>query len=165
MSLIMEKFLEAKKQFDIDRSGDDGNKIMLAIIKLVNELGQNFSSLDGGSLAEIQMKLAGYKFYLSDYIADLQRISESLKMEVKELKAARWDQITDDIKAVKGKVSNKEQIENVLILETKELNQQQILYETMWYKYKLKLSALDDIITAVVQQIAQRKRDLELTKM
>lgn len=164
MSLIIEKFNEAKRLFDLERAKEDGNELMIKVSSAINYLGANFSTLNGTELSEIQMKLAGYSFYLADYMADLQRISESLKIEVKEIKAQRWDEITEDIKAIKGKVSNKEQIENILTLECSDLNREQILYETMWYKYKLRLNALNDILTAVVQRISDKKRELEQTK-
>ena len=160
MNIIIQKFNTAKKQFDIERAKDEGN-VMQKIITTVNDLGSNFSNLNGGELAEIQMKLAGYSFYLADYLADLQRISESLKMEMKEIKAQRWDEISEKIKAEKGKVKNKDQVENVLIIEMRDIAHEQILYETMWYKYKLKLNALNDILTCVVQQISAKKREME----
>ena len=164
MNLILQKFQKAKEVFNKEHEKDQLSLIMQKIITLVNELGQHFNTLNGGELAEIQMKLAGYKFFIADEIAELQRISESFKMEMKEIKAKRWDEITEIIKAEKGKVSNKEQIENVLILETKNIAHQQILYETKYYQYKMKMSALDDILTAVVQQIASKKREVEMAK-
>lgn len=162
---MIEQFNKIKEQFDIERSKEDGNKIMSKVVILINELGQNFPLLNGGELSEIQMKLSGYKFYLADYVAELQRISESYKIEIKEQRAKRWDEITESIKAEKGKVSNKEQIENILILETRELQNQQTLYETMFYKYKLKLASIDDVLTAIVQRIAELKRQVEQSKI
>lgn len=164
MSFILDQFNKAKRQFDKDRIKDDGYIVMQKVIELINELGQHFSQFNGGELAEIQMKLAGYKFYLADYLADLQRISENLKLELKEIKAKRWDEISEEIKAEQGKVKNKDQVENVIVIESKEIANLQILYETMYYKYKLKISAIDDILTATVQQIAAKKRELEQSK-
>lgn len=164
MNIILQKFQKIKQGFDNERKLEDGYKVMQKVIEIVNHLGTNFTTLNGGELAEIQMKLSGYKFYLSDYLADLQRISESFKIELKELRAKRWDEITEVIKAEKGKVSNKEQIENILILETREMMDNQILYETMYYKYRMKIAAIDDILTAIVQQIASKKREIEQVK-
>ena len=164
MNPIIEKFNQSKQQFDLERSKEEGNIVMQKIIALVNELGANFSTFNGGELAETQMKLAGYSFYLADYIADLQRISESLKMEIKEQRAKRWDEISELIKAEQGKVKNKDQIENILIIETRDLSHEQILYETAYYKYKLKLNALNDILTVLVQRIAELKRQIEQSK-
>lgn len=164
MNLIVEKFNKLKLEFEKETGNDDGVQIMKKIIILINELGQNFNTFNGGELSEIQMKIAGYKFYLADYVADLQRISESLKLEMKEVKAQRWDQITEEIKSKDGKVKNKEQVDNALIVETRELAHKQILYETKFYQYKLKISSIDDILTAIVQRISELKRQIEQTK-
>lgn len=164
MNPILEKFKQAAVEFDKERQEEGGAKIMNKITDIVNELGQRFEEMDGGELAEYQIKIAGYKFYLADYLASLQQRSEALKVEIKNIRAQRWEEVAEEIKAQYGKVKNKEQIENVLTIETQDLVHQQILYETMWYKYKLKLSAIDDILTAIVQQIAQRKREVELSQ-
>ena len=104
MSIIIEKFKKLKQGFDLERKTEDGYVVMSKVIELVNHLGTNFTTLNGGDLAEIQMKLAGYKFYLADYLADLQRISEFYKIELKEMRAKRWDEIAETIKAEKGKL-------------------------------------------------------------
>jgi hypothetical protein len=137
---------------------------MEKIITIINQLGSHWNSFNGGELAEYQMKLAGYSFYLSDYLSELSRISEQLKLEIKEIRARRWDEISEVIKAEKGKVQNKDQIENILVIETKELANEQILYETLFFKYKLKLAALRDILTCLVQRIAEKKNELERSK-
>ena len=138
---------------------------MKKITALINELGSNFNGFNGGELAEMQMKLAGYKFYLVDYIASLNQISEALKLQAKETKAVRWDEVTADIKAIEGRVKNKEQIENVITIEVMPIMHEQILYENMFYKYRLKLDAINDISTALVQKIAERKREIEQSKI
>lgn len=164
MSIITDKFNKAKLQFDSERNKEDGSKVMGKIIEIVNDLGSHWNTYNGGELAERQMKLAGYEFYLADYISELNRISEQLKLEMKDIRAKRWDEIAEVIKSEKGKVQNKDQIENVLISETKDLATEQILYETMFFKYKLKLAALKDIITAIVQKIAEKKQEIERSK-
>ena len=164
MNLILQKFQKIKEGFDEERKNEDGYKVMQKVIELVNHLGTNFTTLNGGDLAEAQMKLAGYKFYLSNYVAELQRISESFKIELKEIRAKRWNEITEVIKAEKGKVSNKEQIENILVLETREMMDSQILYETRFYQYKMKIAAVDDILTALVQRISELKKQIEQSK-
>jgi len=164
MSTLLEKFQLAKVQFEKDREQDDGWKIMHHVVDIVNELGEHFATLNGGELSEMQMKLSGYKFYLADYLADLNRISEALKLEIKNIRAERWDEISETIKAEFGKVKNKDQIENVLILETKELQNKQILYETLFYKYKLKVAAINDILTSIVQRIAELKKQVDQSK-
>lgn len=163
-NIILEKFKQSKLQFDKERGKEDGSIVMSKVIELVNDLGQHWTAYNGGELAERQIKLAGYEFYLSDYMTDLNRLSEQFKLEIKEIRAKRWDEITETIKAEKGKVQNKEQVENILIIETKELHTQQILYETLYYKYRLKLSALKDIITCIVQRVAAQKQEIETSK-
>jgi len=164
MSIVLTKFNQAKEKFVAERNKEDGNAVMNKITALVNELGSNFNSFNGGELSEIQMKLSGYKFYLADYLSDLNQMSEALKLHLKEIRAIRWDEVTAEIKAVEGKVKNKEQIENIIVVETMEIAHDQILYENLYYKTKLKISALDDILTAIVQKIAEKKREIEQSK-
>jgi len=164
MSIILEQFNKSKKIFLDNRQKEDGYLVMNKITDLINELGTNFNSFNGGELAEIQMKLSGYKFYLSDYISDLNQTSEALKLQLKEIRATRWNEVTAEIKAVEGKIKNKEQIENIIVVETMLIAHDQILYENLYYKYKLKLSAINDILTAIVQKIAEKKREIEQAK-
>ena len=155
---------ECKEQFLKERKEEDGYKTMLKVQEIVNKIGADFLALNGGDLAELRAKIIGYKFYLSDYIADLERTSESQKIELKEIKAQNWERISEEIKAKDGRVKNKEQIENELFLKTKEKQFTQILYQTTYSQYKLKISAINDVITAVTQRIAELKRDLENAK-
>ena len=165
MSLISEQFKQAKANFEKTIQEDEGNKVMYKIVEIVNYLGNNFKKLDGGSLSDIQMKLSGYKFYLADYMADLQQTSEILKLDIKEEWARRWDEVSENIKSEKGKVSNKQQIENILIINTREIANEQILYETQYNKYKIRLSAINDIITTIVQRISELKQQVEQSKI
>jgi hypothetical protein len=161
MPITIEQFKKIKDRILDEQKDDTGNQVMQKVIALVNELGQNFNNLNGGELSEIQMKLAGYKFYLADYVADLNQHSEALKMLLKQLKAEKWDIITEQIRVAEGKVKNKEQIENIFITNTLDIANEQILYENLFFKYRLKLSALDDILTAIVQRISELKRQIE----
>ena len=164
MSIILEKFNQARDKFIAERQKEDGNAVMNKITALVNELGKDFNAFNGGELAEIQMKLSGYKFYVVEYVSDLNQTSEALKLHLKEIRAIRWNEVTAEIKAVEGKVKNKEQIENTIIAETLDIANDQILYENLYYRYRMKLSALDDILTCLVQQIASKKREIEQVK-
>lgn len=164
MSLISEQFKKSKAIFEQTRAEEDGSQVMQKIVNLINELGTNFSKLDGGALAEIQMKLAGYKFYIADYTAELEQASEALKLDIKEEWAKSWDIITEEIKAEQGKVSNKQQIENVLIINTRNVANEQILYETCFHKYRLRISAISDILTTLTQRIAELKKQIEQSK-
>ena len=164
MSMVSKQFLEAKEKFNEAMEKTDGSQLMNKVVELVNHLGEHFNTLDGGSLSEIQMKLAGYKFYLADVSSDLQQSSEALKLDIKEGWAKSWDEITQEIKAEQGKVSNKQQIENVLIINTRDLSNEQILYESCFHKYRLRISAIDDILTSIVQRISELKRQVEQSK-
>ena len=155
------KFKEAKEKFDSDRQLEDGNKIMLKVAEIVNSIGENFLEMNGGELAEAQSKLAGYKFYLADYIGELNQMFESLKLEIKQIRADKWDEVTEEIKAKEGKVKNKEQIENVLINLLIDVQTEQMLYETLYFKYKLKISSIDSILTAITQRVAELRRQLD----
>lgn len=164
MSLALEQFNKTKELFNTERQKEEGNKVMQKVVGLVNYLGVNFSNLDGGELSEIQMKLAGYKFFLADYVSELQRQSEAIKIEIKETFARRWSEVTRDIEEAEGKVKNKEQVQNVIIIETRELEDQQILYESMYYQYRMKLNAVNDILTAIVQRLAELKSQIQQSK-
>ena len=155
---MLEKYQLIKEEFYKERKEEDGYKVMQKITSIINHLGSSFLEYNGGELAEIRTKLLGYKFYLSDYICDLQRISESIKIELKEIKAKRWNEISEKIKAKDGKVKNKEQIENALVLETKDLQIKQILYETMYHSYKLKLGSVDDALSAIMQRVKELQK-------
>jgi len=152
---------EKIKKFNEERDAEDGMKIMKKIATIVNEVGANFLNLNGGSLSEAQSKLAGYKFYLADYVGDINRIYEVLKLQIKEVRTTEWDKVTEDIKARDGKVKNKEQIENVINSLTIDLQLEQMLYETLYFKLKLKISSIDSILTAIAQRLAELKRQAE----
>lgn len=123
------------------------------IAKMVYDLGSNFLTYNAWELADKQFKLAWYKFYLSDFVSDLNRISESFKLKMKEFKANEWQPTYDKIVKERWKVSNREQVENLLLSRMIDLLETQSEYESMYYKYKMKLSAVDDILTALAQRI------------
>lgn len=164
MSISKENFQIAKSNFLQREELKDGSNVLQKITTLVNELGTTFNQLDGGALSEIQVKLSGYKFYLADHIADLMNKSEYLKAWIKEEKAIRWSDVSDTIIAEEGKVKNKEQIENMLLIQLSPEINEQIFYETEWTRYKMKSFSIDDILTSIVQRIASLKREQEQTK-
>lgn len=141
---------------------EDGYKTFVKVTKIINELGARFSTMNGGELSEIQLRLAGYKYFLSDYIAEYQRLAEFYGLEIKNYRASKWDEITETIKAAKGKVSNKEQIENEIIIQTQELQWNKILYENYYNNFRIKLSSIDQVITTVVQRLSILKKDIEI---
>ena len=162
-SIILSKFLEHKKQFNIERSKEEGLEVMQKITLLINDLGSHFCDFSGGDLSEIQMKLAGYKFYLADYIAELQRNSEAFKIELKQIRASRWNEVIETLK-VTGQKATKDSIENQLAIDLKDILNEQILYENMFYQYKLKNDSVSDILSCLMQRIAELKRQVEQAK-
>ena len=106
------------------------------------------------------MQLAWYKYYLSEFVSEMWRLAEFYSIEIKQNKASKWWEVAEKIKAEKWKVSNKEEIENELIIINSELSAKKILYETFYYQLKVKLSAVDDVLTAVTQRLASLKREL-----
>lgn len=153
-------FEEEKTKFDAEVEQEEGHKIMLKVAEIINDVGSNFLTMNGGELADAQSKLAGYKFYLADYIGEINRKYESIKLEIKHTRATEWDRITEEIKVKEGKVKNKEQIENVLTKLTIKQQTRYMLYETLYYKHRLKVSSIDSILTAIAQRVAELKRQM-----
>jgi hypothetical protein len=71
-----------------------------------------------------------------------------------------WWEVAEKIKAEKWKVSNKEQIENELIILSQDLLNKKILHETYYYQFKVKLSAIDDVLTAITQRLSIIKKEM-----
>lgn len=152
---------EDKKEKFIERmSQEEGYKVLTTVTKIISKLGGNFLSVDGGELSDIQMKLSGYKYYLSDYIAEYQRMAEYHSLEIKNIRAEKWEEVSERIKAEKGKVSNKEQIENEILQITREHQIQKVLYENYYNNFKIKMSAMNDVITTIAQRLAELKRHM-----
>lgn len=123
------------------------------VAEIVYDLGSNFTTYNAWELSERQYKLAWFKFYLSDFVSELSRLSEAFKLKIKEFKAKEWQNTAKAIIKEFWKVSNKEQIENILIEQTSELLITQMEYENLYMKYKMKLNAVDDILVAVAQRV------------
>jgi len=143
------------KKFEEDRSKEDGSVLMEKIKAIINEVGKDFLSLDGDELNNYRSKLIGYKFYLADYISNLERMSEALKIEAKETKAGLWREVADKITKEKGKPASVSEIENEVSIATKALLEESMLYETMYHRFKIKLSAMDDAVVAIMQRIKE----------
>jgi hypothetical protein len=158
-------FKEAKIQFNNELETEEGYAIMQKVTNIVRDVGGNFLTMNGGELSEAQAKLAGYKFYLADFIGELNVRFESLRLEIRDIKSVRWGEVTEEIKAKDGKVKNKEQIENEIVKDTIDRRNLQMLNETLYYQYKLKIASIDSILTAIVQRIASLKREEEQSKM
>jgi hypothetical protein len=164
MEQIEEKFKIDKDSFLSKEELKGGEEIIKKITETINELVANFNAFNGSELAEIQTRLAGYKFYLADCASTLMNKAEYWKSWIKDEKARRWPEVVDWIKETEGKVKNKEQVENTIQLQLTDIINEQIFYESEFYRYKMKSFALDDLLTAIVQQIASRKRELEQIK-
>jgi ribosomal protein L18E len=143
------------KQFEDERAKEDGSILMEKIRAIINEVGKDFLSLDGDELNNYRSKLIGYKFYLADYISNLERMSEALKIEAKETKASIWREISDKITKEKGKQASVSEIENEVSMVTKTLLEESMLYETMYHRFKIKLSAMDHAVVAIMQRIKE----------
>lgn len=156
----MTEFWEQKEEFKKEVEQTSWYEIMQKVTKIINYIWKNFESLQWWELSELQMKLAWYKFFLAECVAEFQRLAEFYSIEIKSNKAAKWEEITETIKAKNWKVSNKEQIENELFIINRPLLEKQTMNETYFYMYKTKLSAVDSVITAIVQRISELKRQI-----
>ena len=164
MSIIIQKLLQEKAKFFMKDDVRENDEVMRKITNIINHLGKNFNTLNGGELAECQIKLAGFKFYLADGISNLMCKAEFYKAYLKEQRSKRWSEIETEIKDRDGRVKNKEQIENVLNQDLYNETNEQIFYEAEFYRAKIKSYAIDDILTCCVQRIAQLKREVESAK-
>lgn len=177
MSLALEQLQAARALFAQKSDIQEVEKMTRKVTNMINNLatgnlpdappgtpGNGFNVLTGSDLSDYQMKLAGYKYYLADMIADLMNHSKYLEAYIKDYKAKSWNRVKDEIKEREGKVQNKEMIENELLLElSKDINEQ-IFYETEYQRLKLKSLAVDNILSAISQRLAELKRQMEVAK-
>jgi len=177
MSIAIEQMIKRRNVFSQKSDLAEVNKLMIKITQVVNNLamgvlpdspqgtqGGGFNILTGSELSEYQMKLSGYKYYLADLIADLMAKSRYLEAYIKDYRATNWARISDEITQRDGKVKNKEMIDNVLLQELSNDIEEQIFYEAEYQRVKLKSLALDDILTVIVQRIAELKKQVETSK-
>jgi len=162
--LSLAQFQKAVEKFRAKADIMESDKILVAIQKIINEIVTNFNTMDGGTLREAQIKLSGYKFYLADTVADLLSKSKYLENWLKDQKARKWKEYTEIIIETEGKVKNKEQIDNMFLTNHNEVIEMQTFYEAEHAKMRLKSYAMDDLITALVQRLAEMKREIELSK-
>lgn len=148
-------YKEHEKEFNTARESEDGYRVMAKCTAIINEIGKRFLELDGGELEEYRSKLLGYKFFLADIISNWQRMSKMIDIDIKSQKARMYDEITEKIKAEKGKVSNKEQIDNEFLLIVEDQIRESMFYETLYNKFKLKISAIDDALSAIMQRVKE----------
>jgi len=131
------------------------------VTEIINHIGKEFSSMNWWEMAELKYKLSWYKYYLSSFVWEFQRKAEFYHLEIKNYRAEKWNEVSGTIKAEKWKVSNKEEIENEILRQTYELHCKEIIYTNFFYQYKIKLSAIDDIITCIVQRLSTLKAELQ----
>lgn len=178
MSLALEKLEKTRAIFMKKSDVEKVNKLMIKVTSIVNNLalgnlpnspegtqGNGFNTLTGGDLSEYQIKLAGYKFYMADMIADLLTRAKYLEAYIKDFKARNWNRVRDEITEREGKVKNKEMIENELLIELSTDIEEQIFYEAEYNRVKMKSFAVDDILTVIVQRIAELKKQIDQSKM
>lgn len=178
MSLALDQLNARRTIFNQKSDLQEVNRLMVKVTQVVNNLalgvlpdsppgskGEGFNILDGGELSEYQMKLSGYKYYMADLIADLLCKSRYLEAYIKDFKAKNWTRVSDEITERDGKVKNKELIENELLKELSPDIEEQIFYDSEHQRVKLKSFAIDDILTVLVQRLAEKKREIEQSKM
>ena len=159
----------SKEWFDFTReiieweiAKQDGYALFEKATKIINHVWQNFSDMLWGEMAELKYKLSWYKYYLSWFLWELQRTASFYHLEIKKVRATEWDKVSSEIKAVKGKVATKDEIENQINILVEELKYNEVVYENLFYQYKIKLSAIDDIITCMTQRLSELKRQMEI---
>lgn len=150
-----------KDIIEAEVSKQDGYALFDKATTIINHVWTNFSNMLGWELAELKYKLSWYKYYLSTFVWELQRMSEFYHLEIKWVRASEWNRISEEIKSTKWKVATKDEIENEITKLTQELHYSEIIYENLYYQYKIKLSAIDDIITCIVQRLSELKRQIE----
>ena len=134
----------------------------------INLTPQDYFDLDDGEAIEVN-SIPMYNHAL-DYIKNISKEVVNTKITIEDTKTKEKIIITESFwnkqqnRIIEKIFNGSDCNEELIIVETKDLANEQILYETLYYKYKLKLGAVDDILTAVVQQIASRKRELEQAK-
>jgi len=165
MSQAKIQFEISRKKFLVDNINIGAVESLKKVTNIINELAQNFNGKNGGELADCQIKLAGYKFYFADYIADLMNHSQYLSAYIKDYKAQHWNEVHNNIELKLGKVKNKELVENELLIQLKNEITDQLFYESEYNRIKLKSMAIDDILTAVVQRLAELKREASQSYM
>ena len=164
MSIVLEKFNEAQKKFSENDDVMTGKSIVKKIEMLINEIGSRFETMMGDEISEKQVKLCGYKFYLATSISDMLLKAKFLENYINVYKAENWNRIKCEIEDERGKVKNKEEIENQIIIEIKDTSEMKIFYNTEYEKLKTKSIATSEILTALCQKKAELSREIEQSK-
>jgi hypothetical protein len=72
---------------------------------MINHIGKNFNSLLGSEMVELKFKLSGYKYFLSDFVGELQRKSKFYEMDFENKKHDAIVKESARVITEKGKVS------------------------------------------------------------
>ena len=142
---------------------ESGYEIFDKVVKIINYVWENFSTLLGWELCEIKFKLGGYKYYLADFIGELQRRNKMYLIEYDKNKIEWILEKTGKVREENGKVSivERDEIKDQVVISLMNTRIKQTIYENNYYIYKTKMSSLDDIIWAITQRISDLKRHIE----
>ena len=163
MSIALSLFEQAKKQFNTRQDVKEARAVIAKITAIVDELGKNFVVMEGQELQECQVKLSGYKFYLADIIADLKNKARYIDVWIKDEKARLWPQMKEQIKEA-GNKPTRDEIENALLIQLGPQIEEQTFFDAEHTATQLKSYAIDDMLTAIVQRVAEKKREFEQVK-
>lgn len=164
-SSAQKKFEAAQKKFYEGGDVITGKQTVTKIGAIINEVGKYFETMTGGDISDKQVKIAGYKFYFADNIADMLVKSKFLKNHIEAYKAKHWLRVKGEIEDERGKVKNKEEIENVLIEETREDSEAQLFYDAEYTRLNAKAIAASEVLTALVQRKAELSRQIDQSKL
>jgi len=133
------------------------------VTQIINYVWVNFSSLLGWELAELKFKLSWYKYFLSDFVGELQRLSRFYSLDIESQCNNIILEESDRVRKLLGKISwiEREEIKDRAKDSLYNLSCKQLLYENYYYKYKVKMSAIDDVITTITQRISDLKRQMD----
>jgi hypothetical protein len=133
------------------------------VAKMVNYIWQNFSNINSWELAELKFKLSGYKFFLSDFVWELQRLWRIYSLQFDTEKTERMTEESEKMIAEKWKITwvEKDTLKDKIELDLISTYARQLIFENQLYRYKVKMSSIDDIITSITQRLSIVKREIE----
>lgn len=164
-SSAQKKFEAAQRRFHEGEDVAVGKQTVAKIGAIINEIGKYFETMTGGDISDKQTKIAGYKFYFADNIADMLLKSKFLKNHIENYKAKEWIRVKNEIEEERSKVKNKEEIENVLIEETWEDAEAQLFYDAQYVRLNAKAIAASEVLTALVQRKAELSKQIDQSKL
>lgn len=138
-------------------------EVFTKVAKMVNYIWQNFSNINSWELAELKFKLSGYKFFLSDFVWELQRLGRLYSLQFDTEKTERVMEESEKIITERGKVTwvEKDTLKDKIELDLISTYARQITFENQLYRYRVKMSSVDDIISSITQRLSIVKREIE----